>query len=247
MDKQKRNRILWIFMVLMFIALGLMLNNMLHRTAHITLPAETGTEDPNTQGSSTNNGMLTVVEITPETVQAAIATLSRPQNYQRTVTVEQIWSSGSAKSDLNVAVCEGWTRIDRTLPNGEARHTLTDGDTTYIWYNEETKFYTGAAGEISADNEQMIPTYENILDLPADTIVTADYREYFGINCIYVETAENPQGYALRCWVSVDSGLLVAAERISGEACVYRMTALTLDTTTPLDTQFRLPDGTMVF
>lgn len=247
MDKQKRNRIFWAFMVLMFIALGLMLNSMLRRTAHITLPAESGMEDTDPHGSSTGNGMLTVVEIAPDTVQAAIATLSRPQSYQRTVTVEQIWSGGSGKTDLTVAVSNGWTRIDHTLSNGDVRHTLTNGEMTHIWYNKETKVFTGAAGEISADNEQMIPTYEEILNLPTDTITVADYRDYADMDCIYVETAENAQGYAMRYWVSVDSGLLVAAERMTGGTCVYRMNALTLDATAPLAAGFKLPDGTSVF
>ena len=188
-----------------------------------------------------------MVEIAPETVQAAIATLSRPQSYQRTVSVEQIWSGGSKKTDLTTVVSNGWTRVDQSLPNGDVRHTLTNGETTHIWYNEEMKVFTGAAGEISADNEQMIPTYEEILSLPVDTITAADYRDYADMDCIYVETAENAQGYALRYWVSVESGLLAAAERMTGETCVYRMTASMPDSAAPAAAAFKLPDGTSVF
>lgn len=246
MDKRQLNRILWVFMVLIFIAVGLVLRGNLHRTTHITLPAENVTEDPGTQGPTAPGEALTVVEITPETVQAAIATLQRPQTYRRTVSVEQIWSGGNSVTEFSTAVLNGWTRIDYTRPDGQIRHTLTDGSTTYIWYNDEKKYFSGNAGEISADNEQRIPTYEDILELPAEAITAADYRDYEGINCIYVEIAEDPAGYALSYWVSVDSGLLVAAERMAEGVCVYRMSALTLDTILPTENDFVLPDETHI-
>lgn len=243
MDKKKLNRILWAFMALMFLSVGLMMMSNLRRTTHITLPTEDVAINPDTQGPTSSEDALNVVEIVPQTVQAAVATLSRSESYRRTVTVEQIWSGGSAKTDLNVSVSGNWTRIDQTLADGQVRHSLTDGDVTYIWYNEEKNYFSGAAGEISADQEQMIPTYEDILDLPQDSIVAADYENYSDVYCIFVETSPNPQGYVMRYWISVDSGLLVAAERNVEDTCVYRMTALTLDTATPADTDFQLPNG----
>ena len=46
------------------------------------------------------------------------------------------------------------------------------------------------------------------------------------VRCIYVETAEDEWGYAQRYWVSVDTGLLVVAERLQKGETVYRMAAL---------------------
>lgn len=243
MDKQKLNRILWGFMALMFLAVGLMLMSNLRRIPHISLPSEDVSEDHDTQGPTSSENALNVIEIRPTTVQAAVATLSRPETYRRTITVEQIWSTGSAETKLNVSVSGKLTKIVQTLADGQIRHTLTDGEFTYIWYNEDKNYFSGPAGDISADQEQMIPTYEDILNLPQDSITVADYENYSDIYCIFVETAPNMQGYTMRYWISVDSGLLVAAERIFEDECVYRMTALTLDAAVPIETDFQLPDG----
>ena len=100
-------------------------------------------------------------------------------------------------------------------------------------------------GAVSADNEQCIPTYEDILDLPVEAISTADYRVLSDIRCIYVEAAEEDS--QLCYWVSVDTGLLVAAEKLLDGQRVYRMEALTVDQTEPAATEFTLPDGTNFF
>ena len=60
--------------------------------------------------------------------------------------------------------------------------------------------------------------------------------------CIYAEAQEGD--YLCRYWVDVESGLLIAAQRVSDGEPVYQMTAQSLDTTTPDEALFRLPDGT---
>ena len=67
------------------------------------------------------------------------------------------------------------------------------------------------------------PTYESILDLPVEDIAAADYRSVSDVNCIYVETVQDPEGYTQRYWVSVETGLLVASERLLEEETIYRM------------------------
>ena len=79
--------------------------------------------------------------------------------------------------------------------------------------------------------------------LPVETIATADYRVISGVNCIYVETAADEDGYVLRYWVSVDTGLLTAAEKLLDGESVYRMAGLTVDQTLPPVSDFTLPDG----
>ena len=140
-----------------------------------------------------------------------------------------------------------WTRTDRTMPDGRARHTITGPETVYVWYNNEKSVYSGPVGAVSADVEQSIPTYEDILELSPEQISAADYRTISGVNCIYVEAAEDDGGYVLRYWVSVDTGLLVAAEKLLDGQRVYRMEALTVDQTEPAATEFTLPDGTSFF
>ncbi|MDD3347543.1 hypothetical protein [Oscillibacter sp.] len=243
MDKRKRNWITWAFVTLTILTVALMLGNTLRRTTHIELPASASVpDDPGGETPENDGGALSVVEVTPRTVRAAVETLKRPAAYSRTVTVEQIWSGGSSTENASVAVLDGWTRTDRTLTTGQVRHTLTDGETTYIWYNSETAVYAAPAGEISADNEQAIPTYEDILELEEEEITAADYRTISGLNCIYVETAADEGGYVTRYWVSVDTGLLAVAEKLLDGETVYRMAALTV-AAAPAAANFTLPDG----
>nr|WP_326125571.1 hypothetical protein [uncultured Oscillibacter sp.] len=242
MDKRWRSRITAAFLAVTVLVIAVMLSGTLHRTSHITLPSS---EQSPGQTAVTGDA-LTVVEVTPETVRTAIATLSRPQEYRRTVTVEQLWTGGSGTYETAAAVSGGWTRTDRTLSGGRVRHAVTDGETTYIWYDSETEVCTVPAGGISADDEQTIPTYEEILELPVRAIAAADYRTISGVNCIYVETAEDPDGYVLRYWVSVDTGLLTVSERLLDGEPVYRMAALALDQDLPTEADFTLPDGTVL-
>lgn len=244
MDKRRLNRITLALVALMVLAAALMLWSSLRRSSHITLPEPGPDPDQLTEGDAPGGDLPTVVAVTPETVQAAVETLARPESYSRTVTVEQFWNGGSGTYEVTVAVRDGWTRTDRTLPDGRIRHAVTNGETTHIWYNDEKSVYTVPAGDISADNEQTIPTYEDILRLQTADITEADYRTVSNVNCIYVETGETPEGYVFRYWVSVDTGLLVVAEKLLEGETVYRMGALTVDQEAPDTSNFTLPDGT---
>ena len=190
-------------------------------------------------GTSGRLGILDASEcpptysVSPETVQAAIATLHRPETYSRSVTVEYLWSGGSSSTEMSVFVSGGWTRTDRTMADGQVRHTFTNGEGTYIWYNSESDVFSGPAGTISPDMEQAIPTYEDVLALQPERIAQADYRMVSDVRCIYVETAEDDWGYTQRYWVSVDTGLLVVAERLQEGETVYRMASLTADQSVP--------------
>ena len=241
MDTRKRNWITWAFVVLTVLVVALMLGSTLHRSTYIQLPAPNDASEES--GEDLTGGALSLVTVTPETAGTVIATLARPTEYRRTVTIEQIWSGGSTTTETEVVVMNGWTRTDRSLPDGQVRHAVTDGERTYIWYDGQSVVYEAAAGDITADNEQMIPTYEDILDLPAEEIAAADYRTISGVNCVYVETEADSRGYVLRYWVSVETGLLTAAEKLLDGEPVYRMAGLSLSQTPPSAEDFTLPDG----
>ena len=246
MDKRKLNRITVGFVALMALVIILMLVNGLRRTAHITLPQESDVTDNAQEDGELSGSDLTLVEIRPDTVQSAIAALERPTQYRRTFRVMQFWSGGSGENEVSVAVNGPWTRTDRTQADGRVRHSLTDGEVTYIWYDSEKDFATLAAGSITADQEQMIPTYEDVLALEAEQIALADYRMASDMKCIYVETAENEDGYVSRFWVNVDTGLLVAAERQQDGETIYRMGELSMVSDPAFTNDFTLPDGTVV-
>lgn len=228
--------------VLTLLIVILLVANSVRRSAHIHLPdtdVSQETEEGVADGSAINQ-----LSVTPETVQQVIATLYRPERYTRSVTVEQLWSGGSGTMTSTVSVREGWTRTDTQLADGTLRHSLTDGKTTHIWYGAEKSVYTAAAGEFTPDTEQGIPTYEDVLALPAEEILRAGYRSYADTDCVYVEAALADEA-RLCYWVSVSDGLLTAAEQYEGETLVYRMTAATTGGE-PEDSAFILPDGTGV-
>lgn len=247
MDKRKLNWITLAVLAVAAVLVALMLGGSLNRTAHITLPPSDLPRDP-AAGDDGPSSHVTVVEITPETVQAAIASLSRPESYGRSMTVEYLWEGGGGAHELYTIVRGPWTRVDRGLPDGSTRISLTNGEETYIWYgyDQDAEVTALPAGEFSADVEQSIPTYEDILDLPVEAILLADYRPLDALTCIYVETAADEAGYSTRYWVSVENGLLVQAERLLGENAVYRMTSLYVDQTEYDASRFTLPDGTVL-
>ncbi len=243
LDRRKLNRITWVFVALAAVMVVIMLSGTIRRPGTIVLPDPASA--PDQSGDSPGFGdTLTVVEVTPETVQSAIETLKRPGSYRRTVTVEQLWSGGSGSYEVNVTASGPWTRTDRTMRDGRVRHSITGEDTVYIWYNNEDTVYAAPAGDITADHEQPIPTYEEILNLETRAITAADYREASGISCIYVEAAEGD--YVLRYWVSVETGLLAAAEKLLDGEAVYRMASFTVDQAEPAAADFTLPDGTVL-
>lgn len=235
MDKRRLTWITWAVLGAAIVIAALMLGQNLSRTAHITLPSSDPPRESAAEGGAGPGGPA-VVEITPETAQSAIASLSRPESYGRSVTVEYFWNGGGGRHELYTAVRDGWTRTDRALPDGRTRTSATNGEVTYIWYDGGEAVCL-PAGDISADTEQSIPTYEDLLALPPGEILAADYQALEGeVPCIYVETP------AARWWVSVESGLLARAERLEGETVVYRMTSLRVDQTGA--DRFVLPDGT---
>ena len=242
MDKRKLNWITMAFVALTVLLVGLMLSHTLRRTSRVVLPEALPPVEENT-GETTENNTLTVVEITTDTVQTAIATLNRVENYTRAVQVELLWSGGSGTYQTTVSARDNLVRMDRPMMDGQTRHTITDGERTYIWYNDEREYVEVPAGEVSADHEQSIPTYEEILALPVESIAKADFRDVAGQRCIYVETVPDESDYVLRYWVSVESGLLVAAEKLQNDRTVYRMGAMGVSETEPDAALFKLPNG----
>ena len=205
-------------------------------------PSGGGMEDP----SGENH--LNVVEISPETVQPAIRTLSRPASYSRAQLVETFWSGGSGQSVSQVSVSGGSTRIDTQLADGSVRHMLIagggqDGALAAVWYDDEREWTLLRGGSAAADQAGRMLTYEAVLELPVGDIAAAGYQEPSGTYCIYVETAADPAGYVCRYWVSVENGLLYAAERSLDGELVYRFTAGQTESEPPEAALFLLPDG----
>lgn len=234
------------FVVLILLVVAILLSNGLRRSSRIVLPDTIRQAGDSSDQNGGEDGGVTLITVTPETVQSAVESLHRPAAYRRSITEERLWSGGSGTTQVIVSVSGGWTRTDSAPKGRQIRHSITDGKTTYIWYGSQTEVYQCSAGDISADQEQGIPTYEDVLDLPVNQIEKADYRALSGVNCIYVETGEDENGFVLRYWVSVDTGLLAAAEWLKYGETIYRMGSPALDSAGPVTQDFTLPDGTIL-
>lgn len=162
------------------------------------------------------------IAVRPDTVQSAIATLERPARYSRAITIERYYSGGSGVDRSSVSVDGAWMRVDTEQASGAQSHTISNGERTWVWYGGSELYYESAAA-FTADEEQGIPTYEDILRLDKKRIAAADYRLLDTVDCIFLETAADDGGYIERYWVSVSDGLLCAAEKLQGEDVVYRM------------------------
>lgn len=243
MDRKQRTYVMAGFGALVMIVVLLLAQRSLSgRGEQIVLPdLSTGTEDGPHAGQE--SGGLNEVRITPDTVQLAIGTLSRPTAYSRTQSVEVFWSGGSGVTDCTVSVSGGITRVDTRQPDGSIRHTLVAGNQAAVWYDDEEAYTVLSAQGFSGDIAARMPTYETVLSLPVEEIVQADYRERDGVACIYVATRETEGGYADQYWISTATGLLQAAERTEAGQLVYRFTAGEAAQEPPEETLFQLPDG----
>ena len=146
MEKRKLNRITAGFIVLVVMVLILMFSNSLRRSSHITLPEEGSspgqTEDTNASGGDA----LTVIAVTPETVQTAIETLTRPRQYSRVIRVEQLWDGGSGSFETTVTV--SGLDTDRPLPVGRtgSPHHHRRGDHLYLVWQREQRLQRPCGG-----------------------------------------------------------------------------------------------------
>ena len=223
--------------------------NLLAPTPHLELPDPDASQSVDPEGEESGRMEGVVVEVTPRTVQSLIADLERYKSYRRTVAVEYFSADGGSVGAVTAQVWEegGWIRTSATLSSGAVEHSIVGDGTLWLWYDTERSVYSGPVGEKTADLMQRLPSYEDVLALDKKDITAAEYVQRDGQPCVYVE-ANAPLGGVERYWVSVNSGLLMAAETEQDGVVVYSMTAR--DVVSPLDQTggiFVLPDGTVLY
>ena len=247
---EQKNRSLIVLAITLIIAIAMFTsfgrNLFTQNIPDVVLPnaGDTSSQEPGLMDSSREDPYQ-LVDVTPETVQNVIATLSRPGSYYRDITLETLWEDGSASVPVQVWHTEATSHVRQVLPSGAIRHDLVQGDAQHYWYEGSRQYKTVAADSGSADLAQHIPTYETVLSLEPDRITAAGYEQKDSLPCILVEVSSDDPDRIERYWISLDSGLLSAAELERNGMIVYRMFAngpVTIPC--PPDASFRLPDGT---
>lgn len=217
-------------------------------TTHLdTIPVPTPLEEDSTNAytDGQEGSTLIRVEVTPETVQSIIGTMTRPESYYRQVVVQTFWGElGEGITTAEVWVDYGWTYTVATGANGVERSSIVGDDTLWWWYEGDGAAMEASADQWSADVEgQRIPTYEDVLDLNANYILDAGYEMRGELSCIYVAAQVPELGYVTHYWISEDSGLLVATETWDGDTLVSIMESYDVERPVPTNTVFALPDG----
>lgn len=208
-----------------------------------TIQTDSGTDLPSL--SDDDHGLR--VEVTVETVQAVIASLSRTGSYYRQLSVQTFWEGGFNTTSVQTWSDDGYTFARSALPSGQVRYTLTSPNDVYYWYGGSSVWLTAPKDSLSADLSQRIPTYEDVLALDKQDICAAGYESFGDHPCIYVETRLDELNYRECYWISVESGLLVGAQTLKGDVLVYSVNATApIQTPCPTDSVFALPDGTVL-
>lgn len=222
--------------------------NFLGSTPEIVVadPAASASQPAGPGAAEGQAGIL--VEVTPQTVQSIIASMSRYKSYRRSVEIRYSWTGGVSQAITAQVMVDGsWSRCDATLASGMVEHSIVGGDTLWYWYDESEACLTAPASQREADLIQRIPTYEDVLLAETAAITATSYEEKDDTPCIFVEVARE-LGYVDRYWISVTSGLLTAAETEQDGEVVYSMTSG--DVVSPLsggEGAFTLPDGTALY
>ena len=184
------------------------------------------------------NGLLTV-EVTPETVQAAIRTIDPISDYSREITVRLYCQDGDRESKLFVRAKTGMLRVTEDS-GGVTEDLLIIGDKLYIWY-DSSKVFTGAAAEGAAERIQHMVSVDWLLALPMERIIDAGYVDFNSEPCIYVVFTTEELGYKETAYISVDTGLLIGGESYDGDHLVYKLSAEKPELSTPPDESFFVP------
>lgn len=250
---EEKNRTIFVVLIAAVIVVAVFssfgLNLFMPRTPDVYLPKVTDSvgESPG-QGEETPGG-YTRVEVLPETVQDVIRTMVplQPKSFHRTVTVRTALGGGAMGETVNqVWVDFGWTMVESAWPGGVVEYTIVGEGRVYRWFLGDRTYKVWDGGEGDANMAQRIPTYEDVLDLNRRDITATGYEEKDGLPCVYVEVAENELGNRERYWVSVETGLLVAAETRKGEEALLIVSSGMVESPVQQGKAFALPDGTVL-
>lgn len=186
------------------------------------------------------NGLLSV---NPKTVKTVITTLSRTETYSREYEIISYWENGKSTSSVTVWKNGKLMRIDHKQ-DSLTKSTLLTEDKVYKWYDDSPMVFSSSRTEYNSsvlDRFSRLITYEELVDVPVERIMVADYEQKLGENCIYTEYKSEDEHYVNRIYISVDTGLLVAAEILEDGKTIYSMNSVVTNLTTPEDEIFTPP------
>ena len=216
----------------------------------IVLPPD-GWQQPGSSEHATDEGF---VAVTPENAPQLVEALQRPVYYHQTLQQKTVSNGSSEVQMTEIWSCDDVLKIVQTA-GGQTKHILTDGETAYLWYRDESwRVETVSLPDgVTPDDLSGVLTYETIVTMDEDEILEAAYvplTTQENAPCLYV-AEENDAGIETRYWVDLASGLLTQAECLLEEKTVYTLEQTGLSILQQDDESLRqqmcLPDGTDPF
>ncbi len=193
---------------------------------------------------------LNLVSVDKANVKNVVAAMARPSEYYSETQSVLSHKGGSATYFRRTWVKNGWTRIDimNSSNSSPSMHYLYGGGDVYIWRPYDRTYYKTKEGSQSADDSQMMMTYEDIISAADENIITAQYTQYDGLQCIYAEIRDPLLSYTERYWVSSSTGLLVYGQTLDESGSViYTISATRTEVSPQSSEHFTLPDGKRIF
>ncbi len=190
-----------------------------------------------------------MIAVNKSNVKNIVSAMSRPSEYYSETQSVLSHSGGSATYLWRKWVKNGCTRIDvMNSSSSVSMHYLYGNGDVYVWRPNDRTYYKTKEGSVSADELQMMMTYEDITSANDGNIITAQYTQYDGLQCIYAEVRDPLLSYTERYWISTSTGLLVHGQTLDEKGSViYSITSTQTDVSPQGAEIFTLPDGKSIF
>ncbi len=217
----------------------------------IVLPSESSkpAEKPTEEGTNPD-----FVMITPENLSALTQSFETPVCYAQTLNRT---TYGDGAVDISVIQIRNYGAIRKVeiLQGAVTRHLLSNGETLYLWYGDDTEVVEEirlSAG-ITVEDVAGIFSYASVAELSAEDIVQAAYIPFtqaVDVHYLYLSTKQG-ENIVTDYWIDMSTGLLHMAETRDGDVVLYSLDQSSLEVYEPQQEDFlghfALPDGTVPF
>ncbi len=190
---------------------------------------------------------LSEISIDVSNVQNVIASMKRPSEYYQETQSTLSYDSKSTQFLRKRWVKGSTSRIDTYNSSSQkspSKHYVYTENNVYIWRPDSKSVFKTAKSHFNADSEQMIMTYEDIIDAPQENIAVAKLISYEDSSCIYTEIRNPDSGYTEKYWVSASTGLLLHGQTADENGnVIYEVASIHTDISSQSQELFKLPDG----
>lgn len=202
---------------------------------------------PSAEGGSSGNQGANFLNVDTDTVQELVKSLSRADSYNLGYEQISYYTGGESSAAINIFKSGDKLLINRTQKNINKNILIADGEIS-IWYGESKPVFSALLDDYNysaADGYASLITYEELLKADPRDILDAGYEVVQDMGCIYVEYRSSGEysdrSYTNRLYISVDTGLLTAAEVLEDNVKVYSLQLHISNMTTPSEAVFELP------